>query len=63
MKSLLDESLHPRTQVRVTSRTSKLAEVLTSDYALWDGDSEKFLQALPAVPVFDLVVTSPPYNI
>lgn len=29
----------------------------------WQGDVECFLAALPAQPVFDLVVTSPPYNI
>jgi len=52
-----------RASVCVTSRTSKVTEVLISDYALWAGDSEKFLQALPPMPLFDLVVTSPPYNI
>ena len=26
-------------------------------------DVEKFLDALPMQPIFDLVVTSPPYNI
>lgn len=30
---------------------------------LWHGDVEKFLTALPDGPSFDLVVTSPPYNI
>ena len=32
-------------------------------YALWQGDVEAFLDALPREPIFDLVVTSPPYNI
>jgi adenine-specific DNA-methyltransferase len=40
-----------------------MAEVLASKYALWAGDAEKFLGALPLSPTFDLVVTSPPYNI
>lgn len=31
--------------------------------ALWQGDAESFLDALPHEPLFDLVVTSPPYNI
>lgn len=30
---------------------------------LWHGDVEKFLDILPEYPLFDLVITSPPYNI
>jgi adenine-specific DNA-methyltransferase len=30
---------------------------------LWEGDVEAFLDRLPRSPVFDLVVSSPPYNI
>lgn len=37
--------------------------MLATDHAIWQGDSEKFLAALPEEPLFDLVVTSPPYNI
>ena len=33
------------------------------NYALWQGDVESFLDSLPREPTFDLVVTSPPYNI
>lgn len=33
------------------------------DFAIWNGDVEKFLAALPMEPIFDLIVTSPPYNI
>ncbi len=33
------------------------------DFAIWNGDVEKFLAALPMKPIFDLIVTSPPYNI
>jgi adenine-specific DNA-methyltransferase len=33
------------------------------DYAIWQCDTEAFLKALPEEPLFDLVVTSPPYNI
>ncbi len=32
-------------------------------FTLWQGDVEKFLDALPLQPIFDLIVTSPPYNI
>jgi len=30
---------------------------------LWQGDTTAFLCGLPVAPIFDLVVTSPPYNI
>ncbi|HJT36744.1 MAG TPA: site-specific DNA-methyltransferase [Pirellulales bacterium] len=33
------------------------------DYALWNGDVATFLDLLPREPIFDLVVTSPPYNL
>lgn len=33
------------------------------DYAIWNGDVEGFLKALPRKPLFDLIVSSPPYNI
>lgn len=32
-------------------------------YAMWLGDVERLLNSLPAEPLFDLVLTSPPYNI
>jgi adenine-specific DNA-methyltransferase len=36
---------------------------LLSDFCLWHGDVEKFLDILPSEILFDLVVTSPPYNL
>lgn len=33
------------------------------DHAIFQGDAEQFLFSLPETPLFDLVVTSPPYNI
>jgi len=33
------------------------------DNLLWEGKVEAFLKLLPEKPIFDLVVTSPPYNI
>ena len=39
------------------------ADTLGLDASVWNGDVEEFLGGLPAEPVFDLVVTSPPYNI
>lgn len=38
-------------------------DILDARAALWRGDSEAFLSGLPEEPLFDLVVTSPPYNI
>lgn len=38
-------------------------DIAALDYAIWQGDVEAFLQALPREPLFDLIVTSPPYNI
>lgn len=38
-------------------------DILDTRAALWRGDSESFLSRLPEEPLFDLVVTSPPYNI
>ena len=31
--------------------------------SVWVGPVEQFLDAAPAKPIFDLIVTSPPYNI
>jgi hypothetical protein len=38
-------------------------EILKLDHALWIGDVEQFLKSLPRKPRFDLVITSPPYNL
>lgn len=37
--------------------------IMSLDHALWQGDVEAFLKGLPKDPLFDLIVTSPPYNI
>lgn len=37
--------------------------ISTSDQLLWLGDAHKFLTSLPSKQLFDLVVTSPPYNL
>lgn len=33
------------------------------EHAIWNGDVEEFLKSLPQKPTFDLIVSSPPYNI
>jgi adenine-specific DNA-methyltransferase len=41
----------------------KLLPKQIPNYLLFQGDVEKFLDKLPEKQYFDLVVTSPPYNI
>jgi len=48
--------LKPDRDVNATALTNH-------EYALWMGDVEAFLKALPVEPLFDMIVTSPPYNI
>lgn len=43
--------------------TPRSLHLPTSDYSVLNGDVEMFLRSLPKKPIFDLVVTSPPYNI
>lgn len=40
-----------------------LSGVMALEQAMWVGDTLDFLKKLPRSPIFDLVVTSPPYNI
>lgn len=41
----------------------ELSSITNLDHAIWQGDAEALLAALPSQPIFDLVVSSPPYNI
>jgi len=45
------------------TKSSKMHDLLTQDYAMVEADCEDFLTRLPKEPIFDLIVTSPPYNI
>jgi adenine-specific DNA-methyltransferase len=47
---------------RVGPKSSSKA-ILDKDFALSVGDTERFLAGLPKEPLFDLIVSSPPYNI
>ena len=47
----------------VESARAKPTDVLELDCAIWRGDSESFIAGFPEEPLFDLIVTSPPYNI
>lgn len=58
----------PRTAAVLLEPGKKIGSVepngiLELDHALWQGDVEKFLKGLPRETLFDLIVTSPPYNI
>ncbi len=47
-----------------SSLYSKDACISTDEpYMIWNGDVNAFLDRLPSTPLFDLVVTSPPYNL
>jgi len=45
------------------SKSQDASELLAHDYALWQGKLEGLLKLLPNEPLFDLIVSSPPYNI
>ena len=47
----------------VDSKRGSARSLIEGPSAIWRGDSEAFLSKLPREPIFDLVVTSPPYNI
>ena len=58
------DKLHVKpTAVLMDSSTADASSILVLDHAIWRGDVEVFLKSLPRQPIFDLVVTSPPYNI
>ena len=52
-----------RAKVRLVSTIRSRKSIYQSDYLLWNGDVNSFLGKLSDEPIFDLVVTSPPYNI
>lgn len=47
----------------IVNSKKALRTITGLDHAIWQGDAETLLAALPAQPTFDLVVSSPPYNI
>ncbi|WP_341793519.1 site-specific DNA-methyltransferase [Rickettsia endosymbiont of Ceutorhynchus obstrictus] len=60
MKSSTQEYSKPLLLNILNKQTPSLDKI---DYAVWLGDVEKFLSNLPMEPIFDLIITSPPYNI
>ena len=55
--------LKPELQILRGTKKVSSSDILKCDYALWEGDAERFLAGLSPIPMFDLIVTSPPYNI
>jgi adenine-specific DNA-methyltransferase len=53
----------PEARILIPAKKAKPAEIMTLDYAIWQGDAETFLKSLPTQQIFDLIVTSPPYNL
>lgn len=59
-KSTADKKM---SKLLIPSKAVGPDSMLGLNHALWRGDVEAFLKGLPMEPLFDLVVTSPPYNI
>lgn len=53
----------PAARLLRSREKAKPASILTESHAIWQGDALEFLKGLPERPLFDLIVTSPPYNI
>ena len=49
--------------IKVVKSINDISSIIPTENTLICMDVEKFLDALPEEPIFDLVVTSPPYNI
>ena len=50
-------------EIKVIRDANDIAQINLTDNTVFGMDVEKFLDSLPEEPIFDLVVTSPPYNI
>ncbi|AMM26616.1 DNA methyltransferase [Variovorax sp. PAMC 28711] len=53
----------PTSRLIKPGKKAKPEALIGEASAIWLGDVLAFLKGLPAEPVFDLIVTSPPYNI
>jgi adenine-specific DNA-methyltransferase len=62
--TIVAKSYSPECKAAEIVKAPRLAsETLALDHVLWRGDALAYLKALPSEPVFDLIITSPPYNI
>ncbi|KVH61295.1 DNA methyltransferase [Burkholderia sp. MSMB1072] len=53
----------PTAHLFKAKKTKEASKLLEQDYAIWQGKIEGLLNILPQEPIFDLIVSSPPYNI
>ena len=70
---LLSKKMKPAPPKTVSSLPQRTAQMLPlgkvtpidklPEFSIWSGDVETFLSTLPKTPLFDLIVSSPPYNI
>ena len=58
-----DEYFSNKARLLKSRGRAQASAIIAQGHAIWQGDVEGFLKGLPAVPLFDLIVTSPPYNI
>ena len=49
--------------LKLITRKKDIKSISVNENIIFTGDVEKFIDQLPQEPIFDLVVTSPPYNI
>ena len=49
--------------MKIINNKNQVKDSLSNNCMLWHGDVENFLDALPKGLYFDLIITSPPYNI
>ena len=50
-------------EIKVIRDAEDIEQINLADNTIFGMDVETFLDSLPEEPIFDLVVTSPPYNI
>lgn len=62
VRAVESESVESRTAQLLLPGSADFSKGLP-DHAIWNGDVEAFLKSLPQKPTFDLIVSSPPYNI
>lgn len=55
--------MNKKNDFRIIETRSQINLWKESSFGLWQGDVADLLKGLPNEPIFDLVVTSPPYNI
>ena len=60
---MANSSINDRNRIKVIKSTRGIKSIKAEDNVLFGMDVEKVLDNLPEEPIFDLVVTSPPYDI